>query len=88
MTHIYLHILLQDIKPVEKWIKPGVLITSVEKKIGKVYLFHTESDSKNNDNNKDSENNTMEVTENKNKNINVLEIDKAHNVHLHEKNAN
>lgn len=90
LTYIYIHILLQDIKPVEKWIKPGVSVTSVEKKISKPYLSDTESDSKNNDddnndNSNDSDNNTMEVTENKNKNIRASEIDEAHNTQLHEK---
>lgn len=81
------HILLQDIKPVEKWIKPGVSLTSVEKKTNKPYLSDTESNFKNNDddNSKDGDNNTMEVTENENNSIKVSEMDEAHNTQLHEK---
>lgn len=83
---------MQDIKPVEEWIKPGVSVTSVEKKTSKPYFSDTKSDSKNNqddnnddDNSKDGDNTIMEVTENENNSIKVLEMDEVHNTQTHEK---
>lgn len=62
----------------EKWIKPGVSVTFVEKKINKPFHPETESDSINNDDNNDdcdsSNENTMEVSKNK-QNIGPSETD-------------
>lgn len=64
----------------EKWIKPGVSVTSVEKKINKPFHPETESNFINHDSDNDDNNeNTMEVVQSE-KNIVPSDMDVDENI--------
>lgn len=68
-------------KPTEDWIKPGVSVTSVEKKINKPSHTEVESDSDNDDSDDDSYNDKQitSMKENEEKIIGPSEINETNN---------
>lgn len=60
---MYCYFVLQEIKPVDDWIKPGEAVTSVEKKIIRSNLPGPESDSEDDDNDNENESAILEGKE-------------------------